>query len=1068
MPQPPATQMTTHDLKATLQTTPMKTNDAVFTQRSLAKHPTTKAYPRYLEPGAIPPSKRGSNAFQTWIARRRFDGATLDKKENAVLRRTKPPPASTHLTTSLLAQFSPERTPALAIATDCCIEVMYDIRRGNERESDPALRRTGSVRTDKASPPVGSTASYLAFSIQSMALCVRLDALPRSIDRLILSIAFVAHVHPPDPRQRVVDADDRVEKLKERRRPSTRQTDDTRHRYSKNLLASFKRSGASSSLPRFPKKTVGNRPHFDHRTTRSPPWTSTICQTEQVTSQLHSDPRSAALPLAVSAPITRAFATEWGTDTDIVAAYSPWVNGLVEGTNKLLLYVLAHLCAPEVGEDGWENTDWKDLPRTWPDHFKKAIRILNWRILPALKFSPKELLLGLVINMAKTPLEASSSILPPKDIDTQMAYVAQQRLDGYSKAVRHAIRRKAVFDWKVERSRAGIVVFKEGQLVQVYQSDLYNTLSSERKLLEELDGTPISGRFSAQRLRAFEPRIGTRLHEDERRRQEGEIEVEPGGMAEVSAESEDETTENPTHAAVAPPPPTEPEVSPPAPTKSAIIPSPPTKPVVPPPPPSQSAVIHPPPTQSAVIPPPRTQSAIIPPPQTHPVVVPPPPIKPTVVPPQGTPPFQAKPSTVPQPPAKPTVALPSNKPTLASPPQTSAVGAPPPTKPAVAPSSSAEDKADGNEEDADADADADGDYELDPDYRDINLSFGGLGNKGSDEDRLDDFDGDEFWANLDTNIPNIPNSENKGKKATQKISDPNTANESGHDDNEKNKTKTKPKPKGKKPRKAAQKVQSGKKKNSKSNVVNPGAADSNAVDPNAVDLNAVDPNAVDPKSDRLQLLKPFAPWDGKTPEDLPILIKVKGKCTTDHISAGGPWLKYRGHLENISQNCLIGAINIENNEANKVKNQITGEYGGVPQTAAYYRDRGIKWVVIGDHNYGEGSSREHAALEPRFLGGLAIITRSFARIHETNLKKQGMLALTFANPDDYDKVRPSDKVSILGLEDFRPGKNLTLRLKHEDGTTEDVELAHSFNEGQIEWFKAGSALNLMAAKANKA
>jgi len=223
--------------------------------------------------------------------------------------------------------------------------------------------------------------------------------------------------------------------------------------------------------------------------------------------------------------------------------------------------------------------------------------------------------------------------------------------------------------------------------------------------------------------------------------------------------------------------------------------------------------------------------------------------------------------------------------------------------------------------------------------------------------------------------------------------------------------------------------------------------------------------AVNPQSDRLQLLRPFLPWDGKTPEDLPILIKVKGKCTTDHISAGGPWLKYRGHLENISQNCLIGAINAENGEANKVKNQITGEWGGVPQTAAHYRDQGIKWVVVGDHNYGEGSSREHAALEPRFLGGLAIIVRSFARIHETNLKKQGMLALTFADPADYDKVQPSDKVSILGLDSFSPGKNLTLLAKHADGSTDEISLAHSFNEGQIEWFKAGSALNLMAAKA---
>ena len=172
-------------------------------------------------------------------------------------------------------------------------------------------------------------------------------------------------------------------------------------------------------------------------------------------------------------------------------------------------------------------------------------------------------------------------------------------------------------------------------------------------------------------------------------------------------------------------------------------------------------------------------------------------------------------------------------------------------------------------------------------------------------------------------------------------------------------------------------------------------------------------------------------------------------------------MKYRGHLQNISQNCLIGAINIENGEANKIKSQLTGEYGGVPQVAAEYRDKGIKWVVIGDHNYGEGSSREHAALEPRYLGGLAIITRSFARIHETNLKKQGMLALTFVNPDDYDRVQPDDKVTIKGLETFAPGKNLTLVLKHKDGKTEEIELAHSFNEGQIKWFKAGSALNLV-------
>jgi len=225
--------------------------------------------------------------------------------------------------------------------------------------------------------------------------------------------------------------------------------------------------------------------------------------------------------------------------------------------------------------------------------------------------------------------------------------------------------------------------------------------------------------------------------------------------------------------------------------------------------------------------------------------------------------------------------------------------------------------------------------------------------------------------------------------------------------------------------------------------------------------------AVDPNSKRLQVLQPFKPWDGKTPQDLPILIKVAGKCTTDHISAGGPWLKFRGHLENISQNCLIGAINAENNEANKVKNQLTGEWGGVPQTAIAYREKGIKWVVIGDHNYGEGSSREHAALEPRYLGGLAIIVRSFARIHETNLKKQGMLALTFVDPADYDKVKPSDRVDIIGLDSFAPGKNLTLVLNHENGSREEIPLAHSFNEGQIEWFKAGSALNLMAAKAKR-
>jgi hypothetical protein len=176
------------------------------------------------------------------------------------------------------------------------------------------------------------------------------------------------------------------------------------------------------------------------------------------------------------------FCTTWGTETHVVAAYSPWVNGLVEGTNKLLLYILARLCAPELGEDRWNTTQWEDLPRTWPDHFDRAIRILNWRILPALKFSPKELLLGLVVNTVNTTLEASASLLPPQDIDVHFAYATQQRLDGYSQAVQHAIRRKAAFDKKVINSRGGQVTFMKGQLVQVYRSDLTHTLSTEKKI----------------------------------------------------------------------------------------------------------------------------------------------------------------------------------------------------------------------------------------------------------------------------------------------------------------------------------------------------------------------------------------------------------------------------------------------------------------------------------------------------------------------------------------------------------------------------------------------------------
>jgi len=226
---------------------------------------------------------------------------------------------------------------------------------------------------------------------------------------------------------------------------------------------------------------------------------------------------------------------------------------------------------------------------------------------------------------------------------------------------------------------------------------------------------------------------------------------------------------------------------------------------------------------------------------------------------------------------------------------------------------------------------------------------------------------------------------------------------------------------------------------------------------------------VDPTSDRLQLLTPFSKWDGGDLKDLPVLIKVKGKCTTDHISAAGPWLKFRGHLENISQNCLIGAVNSANDEVNKIVNYTTGAEGGVPQIAKTYKDAGVKWVVVGDENYGEGSSREHAALEPRFLGGAAIIVKSFARIHETNLKKQGMLPLTFADKADYDKIRPTDKITLNDLINFAPGRPIVATLKHDDGSSEDISLNHTYNEQQITWFKAGSALNRMkevAAAAN--
>ncbi|XP_075152642.1 mitochondrial aconitase 1 [Haematobia irritans] len=218
--------------------------------------------------------------------------------------------------------------------------------------------------------------------------------------------------------------------------------------------------------------------------------------------------------------------------------------------------------------------------------------------------------------------------------------------------------------------------------------------------------------------------------------------------------------------------------------------------------------------------------------------------------------------------------------------------------------------------------------------------------------------------------------------------------------------------------------------------------------------------AVDPKSQRLQLLAPFDKWDGKDLVDMTVLIKVKGKCTTDHISAAGPWLKYRGHLDNISNNMFIGATNYENNEMNNIKNQRTGKFGAVPDVARDYKANGINWVAVGDDNYGEGSSREHAALEPRHLGGRAIIVKSFARIHETNLKKQGLLPLTFANPADYDKVEPTSKISLLGLANLAPGKQVDCEIKNGD-KVHKIKLNHTMNDQQITWFKAGSALNRM-------
>lgn len=219
-----------------------------------------------------------------------------------------------------------------------------------------------------------------------------------------------------------------------------------------------------------------------------------------------------------------------------------------------------------------------------------------------------------------------------------------------------------------------------------------------------------------------------------------------------------------------------------------------------------------------------------------------------------------------------------------------------------------------------------------------------------------------------------------------------------------------------------------------------------------------------PDSQRLQILKPFAAWDGKNIIDQPLLIKATGKCTTDHISMAGPWLRFRGHLDNISDNMLIGAVNAFNNKTNSVLDVETGGYVPVPQLARKFKAEGIGSIVVAEENYGEGSSREHAAMEPRFLNVKAILVKSFARIHETNLKKQGMLALTFVDKNDYDKIREDDKISILGLTEFKPGKNLQVELVHQDGSKEVFDVAHTYNDIQIEWFKAGSALNYMKDK----
>ena len=221
---------------------------------------------------------------------------------------------------------------------------------------------------------------------------------------------------------------------------------------------------------------------------------------------------------------------------------------------------------------------------------------------------------------------------------------------------------------------------------------------------------------------------------------------------------------------------------------------------------------------------------------------------------------------------------------------------------------------------------------------------------------------------------------------------------------------------------------------------------------------------IDPNSDRLQKLEPFLPWDGNDFSELNLMLKAKGKCTTDHISPAGPWLRLRGHLDKLSDNLLLGAVNAYNDQVGKAKNSLTENIENCSNIARNYKEKNMRWIIVGDNNYGEGSSREHAAMTPRFLGCAAVIAKSFARIHETNLKKQGILALTFENSDDYEKIKEDDKISISGLTDFAPDKSFECVLKHSDGNTEKIMLKHSYNSSQIEWFKAGSALNVLKNK----